>query len=328
MSMSNSIEPLFLSRLVCPRDRTPLTCNGTDLACASGHSYPVVEGVPVLLVDGVRQTHGSAEESLQHSTEGRSAPDHQADEGGDIDPFVNQWVGATCGVLYRPLIGRLNDYPIPELPMPASGGETLLDIGCNWGRWTLAAAKRGYRAIGIDPHLDAILAARRVARMLELPVEYVVGDARFLPFAGESFDRVFSYSVIQHFSRQDARLAFREAGRVLRPGGLSRIQMANQFGLRSLYHQARRRFRDASGFEVRYWRPGELTGALTADIGPSELDVDGFFGLGMQRSDIHLLPARYRPIVIASELLAGASAHARWLTNLADSVYVTSGKLT
>ena len=31
---------------------------------------------------------------------------------------------------------------------------------------------------------------------------FVVGDARFLPFRSGSFDYVWSYSVLQHFSRE------------------------------------------------------------------------------------------------------------------------------
>ena len=41
-----------------------------------------------------------------------------------------------------------------------TGGTRLLDIGCSWGRWSLAAAARGYDAVGIDPSLGAIMAAR------------------------------------------------------------------------------------------------------------------------------------------------------------------------
>ena len=38
----------------------------------------------------------------------------------------------------------------------------LLDIGCSWGRWSLAAARKGYSVVGIDPSLGAVMAARRI----------------------------------------------------------------------------------------------------------------------------------------------------------------------
>src|SRR5205085_1279800 len=116
-------------------------------------------------------------------------------------------------------------YPVPPLPMADGGGKTLLDIGCSWGRWTLAASERGYDAVGIDPSLGAVMAARRVAAALGRKTHYVLGDARHLPFAAASFEASYSYSVIQHFSYEDAGRAFAEIGRVLKPGAIAKVQM-------------------------------------------------------------------------------------------------------
>jgi ubiquinone/menaquinone biosynthesis C-methylase UbiE len=60
---------------------------------------------------------------------------------------------------------------------------------------------------------------------LGLDAEFIVGDARYLPFPSKSFDRVFSYSVLQHFSYTDASASVVEIGRVLKSGGESLIQM-------------------------------------------------------------------------------------------------------
>jgi ubiquinone/menaquinone biosynthesis C-methylase UbiE len=84
-----------------------------------------------------------------------------------------------------------------------------------------AAAKKGYLPVGLDPSLGAILAAKRVANGLGLPFHGVVGDARFLPFRAGSFDVVFSYSVLQHFSKRDARTALEDIRRVLHADGRS-----------------------------------------------------------------------------------------------------------
>src|SRR6187402_1499218 len=65
-----------------------------------------------------------------------------------IDPVVAFLVAATNGLLYRHLIGQLTSYPIPDLALPPGNGRPLLDVGCSWGRWTMAAAARGYDAIG------------------------------------------------------------------------------------------------------------------------------------------------------------------------------------
>jgi len=59
--------------------------------------------------------------------------------------------------------------------------------------------------VGIYPSLDALRAARRVAAQLQVRAGFVVGDARALPFAAGTFDVAFSYSVLQHFDKVDAR---------------------------------------------------------------------------------------------------------------------------
>jgi len=47
--------------------------------------------------------------------------------------------------------------------------------------------------------------------------------------------------------------AVKEIGRVIKSGGHTLVQMPNILDARCLYHQARRKFREARGFEVRYW---------------------------------------------------------------------------
>ena len=59
------------------------------------------------------------------------------------------------------LMGKLDRYPIPEIRLPESQGETLPDVGCNWGRWSVAAARKGYAVVGIDPSMGGVMAARR-----------------------------------------------------------------------------------------------------------------------------------------------------------------------
>lgn len=242
-----------------------------------------------------------------------------------IDPVVSCLVAATSGYLYRDVCGKLRTYPIPDLRLPASDG-TFLDIGCNWGRWCIAAARKGYRVVGIDPSLGAVLAAQRITKELGLAstTSFVVGDARFLPFAPASFDAAFSYSVLQHLSKPNAVKALQEVARVLGPAGVSLIQMPNAFGIRSFYHQLKRKFREPRGFEVRYWTPGELVMAFEDAIGPSEFSVDGYFGLGIQANDAKLLPMKQRAVIYSSEALRRVAAFVPPMKRVADSLYVKS----
>jgi SAM-dependent methyltransferase/uncharacterized protein YbaR (Trm112 family) len=334
-------------RLVCPVHKLPLQTRGEMLVCGSGDEYPIVESVPVLLVAEAQQTIGAAQKTLDLTrgqepkpaqpfdgppyfvdTLGCSEDEKQrirrelATGGTGVDPVVRYLVGATNGLLYKSVIGNLSSYPIPELRLAGTG--RLLDIGCNWGRWCVAAARQGYRPVGIDPSLGAVLGARRVCEQLGVTAEFVVGDARYLPFAPGCFDVVFSYSVVQHFSKEDARRTLAEIGRVLRDRGISLIQMPNAFGIRSLQHQLRRGFRKPCSFEVRYWTIPEMKRAFTEAIGETHVSVDGYFGLGIQASDIDILPPLYRRIVSTSETLRRLSQRAHWMCYFADSVYAES----
>ena len=110
--------------------------------------------------------------------------------------------------------------------------------------------------------------------------------------------------------------------RVLASDGRAMVQMPNRLGMRSLYHQARRGFREAKAFEVRYWSVASLEETFGELIGPSKTIVDGFLSLNPQKADLAFLPRRYRAVVSVSEGLRRLSNRFEGLKNLADSVYV------
>ncbi len=317
------LDRALLELLVCPRDHQVLEEEDRYLLCPSGHRYPIVEGIPILLLSETPQTHVEGTRSLLLGASGEAVPTRLPDPPrGEIDPFVQDVIAATNGLLYIRLVGRLTDYPIPYLRLPPGGGKRFLEIGCNWGRWCVAAARTGYRPVGIDPSLKGIRAARHVARQLGIEAHYVVADGRYLPFANGTFDQVFSYSVVQHLSKENARLTLQEAARALRSEGHFLVQMPNCFGIRCIYHQARRGFREGRDFDVRYWTPRELASTFHAAFGSARVFVDGFFSLNAQISDVNLLPWKYRTVVYASEALRRISDVISPLTYVADSLYV------
>lgn len=340
----------FLSEnLVDPIDKTPVQRYGDVFRSRSGRNYPIIQGIPVMLIDGIDQTIGLARRTLEVARDGNHHEDpwqlnttgmgddkiseldalvsRAAHECG-IDPVINFLIGATSGLLYEKLVGRLKEYPIPDVQFSTAknSNRSMLDIGCGWGRWSLSAARKGYSVVGLDPSLGAILAGRRAAEQMGLSVHWVVGDARFLPFKNCSFGQVFSYSVIQHFSEADAEKTLLEVSRVLLCGGVSLIQMPNMCGIRSLYHILRRGFREATGFQVRYYMPGELLKLFEQTIGPSKLKVDGFFGLGIQAADKKFMPPMHRAVIGASEFLRHSTGMFPFLKYVADSLFVEARK--
>src|SRR5439155_16532053 len=164
------------NNLVCPRDRTVLTETESQLCCARHHRYPIIEDVPILLVEVVSQTLSVADASLRQKdgvsddpyriatlgisdNEKTELKERILSETDSIDPVVSFLVPATNGIAYRHLIGKLTHYPIPNLRLSAGHGALFLDIGCGWGRWSIAAARKGYVPVGLDPSLGAVLAA-------------------------------------------------------------------------------------------------------------------------------------------------------------------------
>lgn len=323
-----TLDPWFERELVCPRDKSDLRRDSDHLVCTQLHRYPIFDGVPIMLVDDVPQTAPDvSRRSLAAACS--TMPDvPRGARNGEVDAYVQEAIVGTNGNLYGRIAGRLPRYPIPELRLPPAceGGRDLLDIGCNWGRWSVAAAYKGYRPVGMDPGLESILPARRIARQLGVEARFIVGDARYIPFRAGRFKVVYSYGVLQHFSPDDARLAIAEAARVVAPSGAVLIQMAAKYGLLATLQQARRRFRDPRGFEVRYWKPSEVAATFRSLIGPTTLSVDGYLTLNPQPSDLDLLPFRSRQIVRVSEAMRMLSRRVPALLEIADSIFATSIK--
>ncbi|HRO41281.1 MAG TPA: hypothetical protein PL009_00500 [Flavipsychrobacter sp.] len=70
----------------------------------------------------------------------RQAPSNYS---GKIPWKIQLQVAATNGIHFIPSIGKLDEYPIPEIPIENSyNQDLLLDIGCGWGRWLVASGKK------------------------------------------------------------------------------------------------------------------------------------------------------------------------------------------
>ena len=319
----------LLNHLVCPRDKSSLELREGNLRCSNDHTYPVVNGCPIMLVDEAESTHGYIEATKKKVTEileGGEQPEFGklAAENGGVDDFVQKEIVYTSGNLYSPVEGNVTRYPIPEFRPPESDGGRLLDIGCNWGRWSVAAGRKGYRPVGLDPSLDAVMAAGRISKQLGIEANFVVGDARFLPFSEDAFDVVFSYGVFQHFSKENTLKSLEQISRVLKEGHKTFVQMPNRFGVRQYYQHWKRGFTEGEGFEIRYWTPTELLDTFRSKFGETEISSDCYFGLGIQKSDVDLLPLKYKAVVYSSEILKTVSTFIPPLVNMADSVYLVS----
>jgi hypothetical protein len=100
--------------------------------------------------------------------------------------------------------------------------------------------------------------------------------------------------------------------------------MPNKYGVRQYYNQRRRGFTEGEGFDVRYWTPKELLETFEQRFGKTKMTTDCYFGLGIQASDVDLLPPHYKMVIYSSEILRKLSGVIKPLMKVADSVYLES----
>src|SRR5215203_446084 len=112
------VDKWFVENLVCPIDQQPLGLSSRTLVCPAGHAYPIVDGVPVMLVPGAARTIDVMNSSLDRvGSKGidQRAPDLYLESlgineeekrgviglatiGSKIDPVVAYLVAATNGL--------------------------------------------------------------------------------------------------------------------------------------------------------------------------------------------------------------------------------------
>ena len=166
--------------LVDPVERQPLFFAGDRLVARNGANYPIVEGIPVLLRADLAATHRGAMRTVKLADMARQglpidliAAVNLREElkaqirreiaaGSDAaEAVIRRLVPLSNGFGYRDLAPG-DAIPIPQF-FARGGSESLLDIGSSWGRWTIAAARAGFRAVGLDPMLGPLMAAKRFA---------------------------------------------------------------------------------------------------------------------------------------------------------------------
>jgi ubiquinone/menaquinone biosynthesis C-methylase UbiE len=116
-----------------------------------------------------------------------------------------------------------------ELDYGGAAGLRVLDVGCGQGIDLVRYAQAGADVVGVDITPRHLELAR--AHLADAGVEGTVvhAEARALPFADDTFDRVSSNGVLHHTPYLEE--ALREIRRVLKPGGTARIILYNKMSL-------------------------------------------------------------------------------------------------
>jgi SAM-dependent methyltransferase len=111
--------------------------------------------------------------------------------------------------------------------LAAQADGPVLDVGAGTGRVALDLAAAGHEVVALDVDGELLDALRERAAAAALAVEVVEGDAEALPFADGAFALVLvPMQTVQLLRDRGAFL--RGARRVLRPGGLLAIAIADE----------------------------------------------------------------------------------------------------
>lgn len=159
-------------------------------------------------------------------------------------------------------------------------GAAVLDVGCGVGLDSAAMARRGLQVTGVDLTNVAVATAQRRARERQLRVDYACADAEHLPFAGNTFDYVYSFGVMHHAA--DTQRCVDEAYRVLKDGGEALVMLYHRRSLNELVHRLLRvpfEERDELCPVVRRFSRAEVR-AMFARFRSVEVHADFVYGEG------------------------------------------------
>jgi SAM-dependent methyltransferase len=99
----------------------------------------------------------------------------------------------------------------------------VLDLGCGYGRHMAALTRHGHEVHGTDTSRRAV---ERANQRLPRPTAVVADNGR-LPFRNGVFDAAVSFYTSLGYAGTSDRAVFREAARVVRPGGHLVVDVAN-----------------------------------------------------------------------------------------------------
>lgn len=164
----------------------------------------------------------------------------------------------------------------PQAIAALKPGETVVDLGSGGGIDCFLAAKQvgpGGRAIGVDMTPEMISRARRAAESAQVDnVEFRLGEIESLPLADRSVDVIISNCVVNLSTDKPA--VYREAFRVLRPGG--RLAISDVVATAELPEDV---LNDVAAYT------GCMAGASTIGAIESMLEAAGFEQIRIQPRD-------------------------------------------
>lgn len=247
---------------------------------------------------------------------------------GLVPWVVQQHVAGSNGNHYRDLVGKLKEIPIPTLPAPGVAGGLMLDVGCGWGRWLVAGARKGFIPVGVDLRVGLCKTSKTVLSRFGLQGYTVAADVRALPFASGVFDLAWSFSTLQHVHKDRFVRCLESIRGLLAPGGACLIEIPNRGGVRNRLLHVGGQEKTADDYDswcVRYYSIDECR-KLFGAFEDFRCRTHSFFGTGVLPSDLRYVTLRNKLPVLGSVCATLMTEVFPPLTAWADSLYVSGRK--
>ena len=181
--------------LACPVCNKGLNLERGFLKCKNGHKFLVKGSVPVFIkLNDYLEVEAAAWEE-----EWKSKISKEAIRAYEVNMSVFKSLG------YWEESGKASNL------IPSKSSYTVLDLGC--GNGVSTSRLKAKLAVGLDLSVKQLVKSRKN----HPKTNFVVGDARKLPFKNESFDLVVAINMLHHVG--NPQVVLKECYRVLKSGG-------------------------------------------------------------------------------------------------------------
>lgn len=102
--------------------------------------------------------------------------------------------------------------------LPTGINIKTLEVGCGSARLSCFLASKGYETTCLDYSESALRVAHKNYQITKNKGDFVIGDAKNLPFEDNTFDIVLSTGLLEHF--REPQIVINEMARVLKGNGI------------------------------------------------------------------------------------------------------------
>lgn len=160
-----------------------------------------------------------------------------------------------------------------------------------------------------------------------------------MPLKNNSFDRVFSFSFLQHFSEKNLNIILINTFNKMKDKGVFKTQMVNKFSVRGIYNNFKIKFFrenmiktgkmdkrvDEDNFTVRYFSISKINKVFRQYYLLKKIENYSFFTQA-QYSDFDIFSKKFKLFLIISNFLNYISKYVFFLKYISDNILLTLSK--